>query len=1120
MNDEQGAGMQAPLNESMAAAYEHNGRHVAREAFYAIACDPARSVAVEACAGAGKTWMLVSRMLRALLDGAAPHEILAITFTKKAAGEMRQRLQEWLEKFAKAPLDTLDKELIDRGISPQRARDKREQLQNLYQQLLSSGRPLQIRTFHSWFAALLSTAPLALLQERGLPTQYELLEDDAQAKAEVWRPFLAAVARDEALHADYQAVVAAHGRSQTHKALEAALDKRVEFQLADEAGIVDASVPAFGDYYPALAGLDCPVQALQGDAVAARWLERARLLGAESNKTPQKAADAVVDAFACLDLNQRLDRLRKAFFVASADRLSKNLEKFAPAQEAEPELQLLCAARAQHAAWRHQQRMARLSRCLIECFAALKRQRGWVDMNDVERTALTLLSDPILSGWVQERLDARVRHLLVDEFQDTNPLQWQALHAWLSGYAGAGGGQAAPSVFIVGDPKQSIYRFRRAEPQVFLAAQAFVRDGLQGDLLACDHTHRNAPGVIATVNAAMQAAQSAQEYSGFRAHTTESRKDGLLLRLPPITKEGVVPADASAPEVRGDGPDDGHEAHALPWRDSLTQPRHEAEETLRMAESAQAAQWVAAQIAGGQRHGQIMVLARQRERLARMEEALRALHIPCVQPEKADLAAAPEVQDMVALLDVLVSPAHDLSLARVLKSPLFGRDDALLTELALLRRQPDYNHFGWFDLLQKQELFAQDVSALAADLAQYRNWVGQLPPHDALQAIYRHGDVLARFAAAAPAPRRAGVLANLRALLGAALQQDGGRYLTPYAFVRALKRGGIAAPARADAGAVRLLTVHGAKGLEADSVLLLDTDALPKKAETMAVLVDWPGEQELPRRFIFLASESNPPPSAEGAMAQEQAERQRELLNTLYVAVTRARQCLVLSCVQASRANPGSWWERLAPLMQQDVAARALADVAPQAAPDAAFTLLELPPLPPAGVAGAAAPEAPQGSPSARQGQAMHALLEQVGVAGLPLHDARTQGWDARRLARLAREFALTPGATQAAAAMAQTILNGEGAWAWDEAQLELAVNEAPLQHQGQSLRIDRLVCLRHERAGARWWVLDYKSAADPTRQPALIAQLQRYRQAVQLQQPGEAVGAAFLTGEGRVVVL
>src|SRR5512134_2166159 len=103
----------------MNLAYELNGERTSRERFYAIACDPQRSVVVEACAGAGKTWMLVSRILRALLDGAKPQEILAITFTKKAAGEMRQRLEEWLEAFASAPPEVLDKALLERGIASQ-----------------------------------------------------------------------------------------------------------------------------------------------------------------------------------------------------------------------------------------------------------------------------------------------------------------------------------------------------------------------------------------------------------------------------------------------------------------------------------------------------------------------------------------------------------------------------------------------------------------------------------------------------------------------------------------------------------------------------------------------------------------------------------------------------------------------------------------------------------------------------------------------------------------------------------------------------------------------------------------------------------------------------------------
>ena len=135
--------------------------------------------------------------------------------------------------------------------------------------------------------------------------------------------------------------------------------------------------------------------------------------------------------------------LRKAFFVADEDRLTKHLQKFPAAQAAEAELQRLCQATRQHAAWQHQQRMVRLTRCLLLEYAMLKRARGWVDMNDIERAAQVLLADPVLSGWVQERLDARIKHLLIDEFQDTNPLQWQALHAWLSGYTGAGAGAGA-----------------------------------------------------------------------------------------------------------------------------------------------------------------------------------------------------------------------------------------------------------------------------------------------------------------------------------------------------------------------------------------------------------------------------------------------------------------------------------------------------------------------------------------------------------------------------------------------------------------------------------------------------------------------------------------------------
>jgi ATP-dependent helicase/nuclease subunit A len=1085
------------------AAYEHNGRHVTREAFYTVACDPRRSVAVEACAGAGKTWMLVSRILRALLEegdsACEPHEILAITFTKKAAGEMRERLDQWLEQFAERSPEELVRELVVRGVAPEAALAAVPRLQGLYRRLLEGGRPVQFRTFHAWFAGLLRNAPLAVLRELGLPANYELLEDDAEARARTWRPFFEAVTADRQALADYYAVVATYGRSQTAKALGEALTRRVEFSLADPA----AAVEPFGVRFLSLTGLDEPTDALRGEPARRRWLDRAAALGREANKTPQKAAEAIIDVFGTGEpardsLAAALSHLRKNFFVATEDRLNKNLQKFPAAQEAEAELQTLCAAQAQHAAWLYQQRMTRLTRLLVAAFADVKRAHGWVDMNDVEQAAQLLLGQSALSGWVQERLDARVAHLLIDEFQDTNPLQWQALYGWLSAYTGAGG--SAPRVFIVGDPKQSIYRFRRAEPQVFIAAKKFVREGLGGELLNCDHTHRNARAVVGLVNQAMLAAQDAGEFDGYRAHTTERQDEGELLKLPPIERDAL---DAVAAEA-GPPPDDG----MLHWRDSLVTPRVLPEEQLLQKECEQAARWIAQCIADGTAPRQIMVLARRRSRLAAMQDALRSLHIPVQQPEKNELHDAPEVQDVVALIDALVSPAHDLSLARALKSPLFGISDDALVQLAL--RQRELPSLSWFGLLQRGENLPPALVEAGVQLKRWQRWLVNLPPHDALDAIFHDGDVLARFGAAMPPAMRQGALANLRGLLAASLEIDGARFTTPYALVRALRAGGVRAPSVAAPEAVQLLTVHGAKGLEADTVLMLDCDAPPSRAQTMGVLVEWKGSDSAPTRFVFLASEKTPPGCAATLLDEEQRARHREELNGLYVATTRARERLVLSSVRPARAKEGSWWTRLAPACTQVEADEPVAAL-PLETPTGSFVLKQLPLLPAGLSAPAAARKAAAATADARAaafGQAMHRLLEWA-VPGEALPAAHVRA--------VAREFMLEPQQARGAAVLAERIRAGAGAWVWDDRRIDWHGNEVTLVHEGETLRIDRLV---RERDSGAWWILDYKSAARPERDALLIAQMQRYRAAVQHAYPGATVRVAFLTGQGELVNL
>ena len=459
---------------------------------------------------------------------------------------------------------------------------------------------------------------------------------------------------------------------------------------------------------------------------------------------------------------------------------------------------------------------------------------------------------------------------------------------------------------------------------------------------------------------------------------------------------------------------------------------------------------------------------------------------------------------------MLVSPQHDLSLARALRSPLFGLSDAALVQLALAKGD---SKMSWFELLQKQELPTAEFIRPVADLIKYKAWVDRLPPHDALQAIYHDGDVLARFAAAAPAASRGTVLANLRALLNVALQLDGGRYATPYAFVRALKAGGLQAPAAVNPDAVRLLTIHGAKGLEAHSVLLLDTDTAERNADSMSVLVDWPGEAAGPEKFVFLVSESRPPACAAQALGAEQAARQREELNALYVALTRARHTLVMSSTEPYREAPNSWWQRLHALAGEVAVPDRLfvgAEIALADDASARFSLPDLPTFSPPVTATSVKPSAEPDSDSARVGKAMHRLLEwgAAGPANSPL------------AAQIAREFGLSPAELAEAQGMASRIRRGEGAWAWDDAVVGWQANEVELAHDGQTMRIDRLVQRKDSGHAGQWWILDYKSAHQPQRDPAKIAQMQGYRDALRAIYPGDEVKAAFLAASGALIVL
>ena len=1131
-----------------APAYRLDGAAATRDAFYAAACDPRRHIVVEACAGAGKTWMLVSRILRALLDGAEPQQILALTFTRKAAGEMRERLDQWLGEFAAMSLEQCGEQLVLRGVDRRGAAVLAPQLQSLQSRLHEAGRAVELRTFHGWFSQLLRAAPLDLLETMGLQPGFELVEDLEDLGPALFRRFHAAVLSHPSLEADYLALAERHGRHKLRQWLQAAWDKRIEIQLADGAGVLSGTVDPAQVHWPAFGAQ--PLAHVQAPDFVERCAALARALGASGKGKAVTAAQGLLDALARADAQSRFVALWRALFTRTNEP-RKELGDLPALAALSDELVALKAAVDQQHAHDDHQALVRLARVLLAEYSALKRLRGLVDMADLESAAQVMLGDSAVSGWVQERLDARLAHVLIDEFQDTSPLQWHALHGWLSGYGGAGGGARTPSLFIVGDPKQSIYRFRRAEPLVFSAAREFVAQALGGQVLECDHTRRNAGAVLEAVNAVFGEANREGAFAGFRPHSTEvdASVSGAVLALEAVQRPPNKRAAAAA------GGAAGAAAPAPAWRNSVTTPRRVPEAVLREHEARAVAVAVSALVRGESFDpGDVLVLSRKRASLRLVADALRALHLPFTEPEDNRLAEQPEVRDLVALLDVLASPGHDLSLAHALRSPLFGASDEDLLWLArrvqASREEIEDGHRRGDEIEKKQEIKRELTRELTRELARELRREGaawwdhllgapkhqlsaplaraqglltgwakasrELPPHDLLDRIVHEGDLVARLAAVVPADRRADALDAVNALLTQALQLDGGRYATPYNFVRALRQRALKISVPQRKGVVQLLTIHGAKGLEARAVFVVDSEPERHKPAASTLLVDWPVELARPARVAFVATEARVPQPLAELMALEHTAREREELNGLYVAMTRARERLVFSRTPPQLGSVGrSWWQRVEPL----VAVWQPASFPPDAHASSAFELAQLPklavlaasaasPLSWAALAIGEAAASPVDDANSRLGQAVHRGLEWA-----------TGGRTAAPRAELAAAAAAAFGVdARAVLALMSRVLDGvDGRHFFDNGQLKWHGNElAAAGEDGAVLRIDRLVQL----ASGQWWVLDYKIGQHPDTVAAYRAQLQQYRRCIQALEPHAEVRAAFIAGDGAVLEL
>lgn len=884
------------------------------------AASPHNNAAVLASAGTGKTWLLVTRMIRLLLCGVKPDSILAITFTRKAAAEMLSRLQDRLREYA-----LLDDADLHRSLSQIGVTDTQQHLgeaRSLLEQLLFAYTPVRTTTFHSFCQSILQRFPI----EANTPPGFELIENTFELDQQAWDALFAeATLYPDGPIAKQLEILFDHCGSihNTRNALlsflyhrndwyaytqntEAPLPwaKRKLLDLLD----TDDTVHWHREFFSTstIDSIDHYASLLEKHATKTNLITVSQLRsGLDTTQSDQDRFNFIIQALLTKVQQPKVRKSSKAQQRSMGERGETML------------LQLhteLCDRLLYHV-----DQLARLDTYSINCawleagvqllhyYQRIKNEQRVLDFNDLEWKTYQLLTNADNALWVQYKLDQSIDHFLIDEFQDTNPIQWKLLLPLLSELS-SGETNRHRSVFLVGDEKQSIYRFRRADPGLLGSAADWIRQTMDAKHYTLSASRRSSPAVIEAVNLIFSAPQLSTQVAHFEHHDTHlNTLWGAVVVLPVIATE--------------EAQDEHVPAH---FRNPLDEPRRLPVDLRYHQEGMQIANEirelidsrVAIDSNGETRaitYSDIFIIVRDRSHVGFYEHALRESNIPFIGAERGTLLQCVEIQDMEALLTILVTPFDNLSLAQVLRSPLFSASDE---DLMLLATQKGAN--SWMERLQEvADSQAEHTPLYRANqlLSSWQAWVGILPVHDLLDRIYNEANVLSRYEHAYPASLRPRVRANLNRFIELALEIDSGRYPSLQHFInqiRQLRSIGIDAPdqppSEANENRVQILTIHAAKGLEAPVVFLADASNTKIANHAFSAIVDWPTGADQPR--IFMLSQKK---SAQDSITQQQIQQQRqaslrEEANLLYVATTRARQFLYISGSEASRSREMGWY--------------------------------------------------------------------------------------------------------------------------------------------------------------------------------------------------------------------
>jgi ATP-dependent helicase/nuclease subunit A len=881
----------------------------------AAAADPVAHAALSASAGTGKTQVLTARVLRLLLQGVGPGAILCLTFTKAGAAEMANRIGDRLAAWVRLPDNRLSHELFALGEANdlpalQRAR-------RLFARVLETPGGLRIQTIHAFAQTLLASFPA----EAGISPGFQPIEGRAESElaTRTLADLLTAAEHDPAstLGADIARLSMRLGEEDTVKYL----------MRCAHAPAITARDPAAAEPMLRVAvGLpEGDVEELIVERCADGQYDRSlfnRLIAANrawGTATGDKIVTALTDWLARNANNraQTLVGLEKGIIKGEGGPCTVKPKQLAadPAYHdlasrfEEWQSELLALRRAAELV-AVQAAGLRAGAAFAAAYTAAKRAAGVADFDDLIRWTRTLFEREGMGEWVRYKLDRRTDHILVDEAQDSNRDQWEIVDALIGEYF-SGASEAEQrwrTIFMVGDFKQAIYGFQGTDPAEFgrmrervrLRAALLIEAEDQADSggprlarefrdLSIDASFRSAPAILELVDAVIREVGHDQMGLDDRPNLHRAVHDRWPGQVDhwPAFEVGEVDDDADGEEGWISDADRAYATHLAGEVKALLDEAPLMSSTKRPLCA-----------------GDIMILVRSRKELTALLVArLFSAGVPVAGIDRLHLHKPLAVQDLVAAVRFAVQPLDDLNLAGLLVSPLMGWDQQMLYDLAQPRgeRQPLWSALQ--DAGRDDPTAATTVAALA-DLLRMADFV---TPARYLETILSgpldgRRSLLARLGEAARDP--------IDELVAAALEFERTEIASLDRFLAWFEAGEIEVKrdASAPTNAVRVMTVHGAKGLEAPVVILADSTADPANMGRSRFIgltlpdgpvpVVRPTADEMLEPFTTIAAE---------AKARDLEEHWR----LLYVALTRAAERLIIAGKMPKKLADDSWHVRV-----------------------------------------------------------------------------------------------------------------------------------------------------------------------------------------------------------------